>query len=105
MPEKDGLRMLATQTNTDALLVAIPMVTVMFAAFFRLDEAFGRHDKPLENGHPLSHWDAEGQPVCIEPDGRRHCNPSHESKNKSRSKRTRIITPEWASDGDDNFEG
>jgi hypothetical protein len=64
--------MSAMQSNADAFLVAIPMVVAMFAGFFRLDEAVSRSRKPIENGHPLSNWDKDGQPVCIEPDGKRH---------------------------------
>jgi hypothetical protein len=64
--------MSALQSNTDAILVAIPMVSVTFAAFFRLDEILSRHSKPTEMGHPLSHWDRDGQPICIEPDGKQY---------------------------------
>jgi hypothetical protein len=65
------------QSDTDALLVAIPMVVAMFAGFFRLDEIVSRSRKPIKNGHPLSDWDKDGQPVCIEPDGKRHSGRRH----------------------------
>jgi len=62
--------MLALQSNTDAILVAVPMVGVMFAVLFRLDESLSRGRKPMEQGHPLSDWDKDGLPVCVEPDGK-----------------------------------
>jgi hypothetical protein len=68
--------MSAIQSNTDALLVAIPMVAAMFAGFFRLDEAIGRTQKPVEKGHSLSHQDKDGRAVCIEPDGRVYRKPA-----------------------------
>jgi hypothetical protein len=72
--------MAALQSNTDAFLVAIPMVGAMFAAFFRLDEALSRHQKPAEKGHQLSGWDKDGHPVCIEPDGKLHRKPAGRSR-------------------------
>ena len=66
----EGTAMSAIQSNTDALLVAIPMVAALFAGFFRLDEAIGRTQRSMEKGHSLSHRDKDGQPVCIEPDGK-----------------------------------
>lgn len=72
--------MAAIQSNTDAFLVAIPMVTAMLAAFFRLDEAISRNPKPTQNGHPLSDWDKDGHPVCIEPDGKLHRRPAARSR-------------------------
>jgi hypothetical protein len=72
--------MSAIQSNTDALLVAIPMVAVMFAGFFRLDEVISRNRKPVKSGHPLSDWDKDGHPICIEPDGKRHHKPATHSK-------------------------
>ena len=80
MPEGTGTAMSAIQSNTDALLVAIPMVAAMFAGFFRLDEAIGRVQKPMEKGHSLSHWDKDGHPVCIEPDGKQHRKPAARSR-------------------------
>jgi hypothetical protein len=72
--------MSALQSDTDAILVAIPMVGAMFAAFFRLDEVFSRHRKRQEKGHSLSGWDKDGLLVCIEPDGKRHREPRGRSR-------------------------
>jgi len=52
------------------------MVAVKFAGFFRLDEDIIRRNKPVKKGHALSDWDAEGHPVCIEPDGKLHRKPA-----------------------------
>ena len=41
--------MMVQLSNTDSLLVAIPMVGFLFAVFFRLDE--------------------NGRPMCVDPDG------------------------------------
>ncbi len=64
--------MVVEVSNADTLLFAIPMIGIMFAGLFRLDEAFSRTGKPYENGHQLSGWDADGAPVCVEPDGKLH---------------------------------
>jgi hypothetical protein len=72
--------MSAIQSNTDAILVAIPMVAVMFAVNFRLDEIISRHKKPAEQGHALSDWDRDGHPVCIEPDGKLHRRPAVQAR-------------------------
>jgi hypothetical protein len=58
------------QSNTDALLVGIPMVGLLFAGFFRLDEVFGKPKKPATNRRQMSGWDKNGRPVCADPDGR-----------------------------------
>jgi hypothetical protein len=72
--------MAAVESNTDAILIAIPMVGLLFATFFRLDEAFSRHTKPSKNGHPLSYRDKDGHPVCIEPDGKQYRKPAGPSR-------------------------
>ena len=66
---KDKSRMSQLQSNTDAMLVAIPMVGVLFAGFFKLDELFGRPKKPVENRRQMSGLDENGLPVCADPDG------------------------------------
>jgi hypothetical protein len=58
------------ESNTDALLVAIPMVGLLFAGFFRLDELFGKPKKQAEPRRQIAGLDAKGRPVCIDPDGR-----------------------------------
>jgi len=69
-PGMGRFHMLALQSNTDALLVAIPMVGLLFAGFFRLDEIFGRSKRPVENRRQMSGWDKDGRPVCADPDGK-----------------------------------
>lgn len=63
--------MAVMQSNTEAVLVAIPMVAFLIAGFFRLDEIFSRAPKPAERGHQLSNWDEHGHAECVEPDGKR----------------------------------
>ena len=58
-----------TSSNMTAMLVALPLLAVMAAGFFRLDEYVGRPQKkqrriPLSGG-----LDERGIPVGIEPDG------------------------------------
>ena len=60
-------------SSRDALLIAIPMVLIMFAGFFRLDELLSKPPKRVVNGHSLSFWDDNGSPECIEPDGTLYC--------------------------------
>lgn len=61
--------MTAIKSTTDSLLVAIPMVFLLFAGFFRLDELVARRPKAPEQGRKLSDWDENGMPLCVEPDG------------------------------------
>jgi hypothetical protein len=56
------------QSNTDAMLVAIPMVGILFAGFFRLDELFGKPNKPVLHRRQMSGWDEHGRPICADPD-------------------------------------
>lgn len=56
------------QSNRDALLVAVPMIGILFAGYFRLDELFGKPKKSVEHGRKLSGWDG-GKAVCADPDG------------------------------------
>jgi hypothetical protein len=58
------------QSNADALLVAIPMVGMLFAGYFRLDELLGKPKKTLENRRQMSGWDKDGLPICSDPDGK-----------------------------------
>jgi hypothetical protein len=60
------------QSNTDAILVAIPMVAVLFIGFFRLDELLSRPQRPTELGRSFSRVDQHGNSICIEPDGKAH---------------------------------
>ncbi|MFC5864186.1 hypothetical protein ACFPT7_17910 [Acidicapsa dinghuensis] len=58
-------------SNSDAILVAVPMVGILIACFFRLDEMFGKPKKKvmLEHRRQMSGWDENGKPICIDPDG------------------------------------
>jgi hypothetical protein len=60
-------------SNTDALLIAIPMIAVLIAGFFRLDELIAAPKKKrLPNRRVIAGSDEYGRPICIDPDG----NPS-----------------------------
>ena len=59
--------MLVSQTDTNGLLVAIPMVICLFAVLFRLDELLGAPRKPPEPGRRLTNWDRNGMPICTDP--------------------------------------
>jgi len=67
---KDEIRMTVLQSNRDALLVAVPMIGLLFAGFFRLDELFGKPKKPVENRRQMTGWDKNGRPLCTDPDGK-----------------------------------
>jgi len=69
-PKPGGSQMYVLQSNRDALLLAIPMVGLMFAGFFRLDEILGRPKKAPEMRRQRSGLDATGRPICMDPDGR-----------------------------------
>jgi hypothetical protein len=56
-------------SNTDSLLVAVPMVGLLFAGFFRLDELFGKSKKPKKTRRPAVGLDEDGRPMCVDPDG------------------------------------
>jgi hypothetical protein len=61
--------MSAIQSNTDALLVAIPMVGLMFAGFFRVDELVGKSQKTPSHRSQIGGLDERGFPICLDPDG------------------------------------
>lgn len=56
------------QSTADSLLVAIPMVVLLFIGFFRLDELFGKSKKSVRTRSKMSGWDKDGRPVCADPD-------------------------------------
>ena len=58
------------QSNTDAVLVAIPMIGMLVAGFFRLDELVGKPKKSAEHRRSMSGWDEQGRPICADPDGK-----------------------------------
>jgi hypothetical protein len=58
------------QSNSDALLVAVPMVLILFAGFFRLDELWiTPRKRKLQQGRRLTDWDENGVPICTDPEG------------------------------------
>jgi hypothetical protein len=64
--------MLVLQSNRDALLIAVPMIGLLFAGFFRLDERLGKPGKTKENRRQKTGWDKNGRPLCADPDGQTH---------------------------------
>jgi hypothetical protein len=69
---EEDLRMTTLLSNRDALLVAVPMVGILFAGFFRLDEVFGKpKKKQVKRRIQVAGVDPEGRPICIDPDGKR----------------------------------
>ncbi len=55
--------------QADSILLAAPMMVLLFARLFWIDDLLSRPNKPIERGHALSGWDKEGHPICVEPDG------------------------------------
>jgi hypothetical protein len=62
--------MILQLSNTDSLLVAIPMVGLLFAGFFRLDELLGKSKKQAKTRRAIVGLDEKGRPMCVDPDGR-----------------------------------
>ncbi len=58
-------------SSSDVILVAIPMVGVLIACFFRLGEMLGKPKKRVKMEHrgQMFEWDEHGQPLCADPDG------------------------------------
>jgi hypothetical protein len=67
---KEDTGMTVLLTNRDALLVAVPMVGILFVGFFRLDEVFGKPKKPVKRRSQVAGIDPDGRPICIDPDGK-----------------------------------
>jgi len=61
--------MTALPSNMDAILVAIPMVGVLFVGMFRLDELIGKPKKRPERRRAIAGSEKDGSPICIDPDG------------------------------------
>jgi hypothetical protein len=60
---------ISVQSNSDAFLVAVPLVVVLIAAMFRLDELVARPSKMPEPGRQLCRWDKNGVPISTDPAG------------------------------------
>jgi hypothetical protein len=54
-------------SNTDALLVGVPMVVFLFVALFRLDELVCKSRKPGKRGREFCAWGEDGIPICPDP--------------------------------------
>ena len=61
--------MSSSQCSLEALILGIPALGMLVAAFFRLDEIFAKPRCGSRVGHPLSHRGVDGNLICIEPDG------------------------------------
>ena len=61
-------------SNMTAMMVAVPLLAVMAAGFFRLDEFFGKPRRRAARKYrriPLAGGiDERGMPIGIDPDGR-----------------------------------
>ena len=57
------------QSNADAILVAVPMIFLLFAGYFRLDELIGKpRRKKVSHGRPFARLDKNGQAIGLDPD-------------------------------------
>ncbi len=61
--------MSAPLSNMDSILLAIPMIGLLFVGFFRLDEIFGKSRKPPAQRRTVAGTDDRGRQVCLDPDG------------------------------------
>jgi hypothetical protein len=57
-------------SNLDSVIFGIPLLMLLFPAFFRVDELAGRPLKPVPNRRQVSGQDRNGIPLCLDPDGR-----------------------------------
>ena len=57
------------KSGRDSLLVAIPMVALLFVVFFRLDEWLFRSKRSSARRPPPRGVDSEGRPIFSDPDG------------------------------------
>ena len=57
------------QSNADAILVAVPMIGLLFAGYFRLDELFSK-PKRKKSSHvrPFASLDESGNATGLDPD-------------------------------------
>jgi hypothetical protein len=54
----------------DTLLVAVPFLSLLAVAVFRLDETFTQYRPYRRNGRPPCGLDLDRQPILCDPDGR-----------------------------------
>ena len=55
--------------NIEMILVGIPMIVVLLASSFRMEELISRPRKLARSDCPLSGCDQAGRAICVEPDG------------------------------------
>ena len=58
-------------SNLEAFLVAIPLLFLLLAGFFRLDQLFAAPRRRAVALRPSSGIDKHGLPIVCDPDGRR----------------------------------
>jgi hypothetical protein len=61
--------MTAVLSNTDAVLLAVPMVGLLFVGYFRLDEFFGKSRTKVEPRKKKLGVDKRGRQIYTDPDG------------------------------------
>ena len=59
-------------SNADSVLLAVPMVGLLFVGYFRLDELFGKSQKKVEPRKKKAGIDKRGNLVYTDPDGQVH---------------------------------
>jgi hypothetical protein len=57
-------------SGRDTLLVAIPLVLMMFISVFRLDQIIAKPKVSLSRHRPACGVDEFGEPILCDPDGR-----------------------------------
>ena len=53
--------------NLESLLLTIPLIGMLFARFFHLDEEMGKRKRQMQGGRNLTDWDQDGRPICTDP--------------------------------------
>jgi hypothetical protein len=72
--------MTGLEWNLDSLLVGVPMVIVLAAGVFRLDELVSAPRRiDIQRARTVG-WDENGKLNCTDPDGRRSATSSGEDK-------------------------
>jgi hypothetical protein len=56
-------------SNLTAIFVAVPMLAIMAAAFFRVDEAISKPSRKMRRMPLAGGLDENGVPIGIDPDG------------------------------------
>jgi len=57
------------ESNADAILVAVPMIGLLFAGYFRLDELLGKPKRRKSvHGRPFASLDESGKAIGLDPD-------------------------------------